>query len=558
MTSRLPMLVPLAAWLVLLLANSSSKAAPDEAGQSAARVVNFVGGSATITTVNGSDHVVMRDGRSWTCSAATGGYDEIVSFYRAFQAAIAAGSRERVAEMAAYPLRLNVVGEPPVFIGSRTEFIQQYETIFPEGLAARIQSATPEDVSCYGDNAALGTRGEVWESGSKVLAVNRFPSDVPSTNPQNDKDEAVCLFHLPADDVEYELKRTTTPSERKLIKEIKLNHADAALAVLPDARNVNIVLYPKTPLLGVAVGTRNPAIVEALLQRGADPNLLDCQKRPTLWFLEPSAGDGTELAAEDDSNSVKIADLLVAHGAKIEGRQNADWRGELLCNAAIHGQVAFIEWLLKHGANIEEESFGFAPLQCAMEGGYMNIAEWLISHGAKVDEKTRNEITVLTNAGKTVEGTLLAGLQINGSGDGRQAVTVAVLRAYKKAGLIASKRAIRSDFDDYYVLKRPTTFIGHDILLIVEDHGRDGGDGSGGTPTFELSVVLRVNGDARNLERFAEANRCDLRDYYDLAGQWEMFKRVWASEPKVIHPKIEFSAGRYAKLTCDSYPEHGG
>ena len=188
MTSRSPMSVPLSAWLVLLLANSSSNAQIDQGPEPTERVVTFDGGSAKVTTINGIERVEQWDwagnlGALSGCNSVTGTYDEIVSFYHGFQIAIAAGSKERVAAMIAYPLRINVIATKrrSRLIRSRAKFIERYHTIFPNSLIKRIQAAIPEKVFCKGEAAMLGD-GIVWESELHVFVVNQRDSDAPSTS----------------------------------------------------------------------------------------------------------------------------------------------------------------------------------------------------------------------------------------------------------------------------------------------------------------------------------------------------------------------------------------
>jgi hypothetical protein len=177
----------LVAWLVLLLANSYSNAQIDQTPQSTERIVTFDGGSAKVTTVNGAERVEQLDskgnpGARSACNPVTGTYDEIVSFYHAFQNAIATGSRKRLATMVSYPLRINVVATKrgQRLISSPAEFIERYHTIFPDPLIKRIQAAIPEKVFCKGEDAMLGD-GVVWESELHVFVVNQWDSDAPRT-----------------------------------------------------------------------------------------------------------------------------------------------------------------------------------------------------------------------------------------------------------------------------------------------------------------------------------------------------------------------------------------
>jgi hypothetical protein len=87
--------------------------------------------------------------------------------------------------------------------------------------------------------------------------------------------------------------------------------------------------------LCVAARNGNIAMINLLLDHGADPNISDG------W-------DGNPLTAAADTDNVVVLQLLVKHGAKI----NDDSDGSrALWRAATGGKLKALRYLLSHGAN---------------------------------------------------------------------------------------------------------------------------------------------------------------------------------------------------------------
>jgi hypothetical protein len=104
------------------------------------------------------------------------------------------------------------------------------------------------------------------------------------------------------------------------------------------------------------------------------------------------------------------------------------------------------------------------------------------------------------------------------------------------------KRDRRGDYDNYYLLTKPITLMGHDLLLIVESHGREAGDGTGDHPDEGITVVVGVAGDTQTLVQFAETNKCEFDPHYaTLQEDWDAFPS---------HRVVKFPQGTYAKLRC--------
>jgi hypothetical protein len=138
-----------------------------------------------------------------------------------------------------------------------------------------------------------------------------------------------------------------------------------------------------------------------------------------------------------------------------------------------------------------------------------------------------------------LEQQFLLALKPGGTGT-RQGQAGAAIRAYKAAGVLAFK-PLRRDYNDYYVVTRPTGFMGHALVAVMEEYqlkyvGCCVNPGAG--------VYLRLNGSAQPLHAFAKANQCSVREYADR---------------KAFLADLGFSAetgeGRFAALTCQESDE---
>lgn len=136
----------------------------------------------------------------------------------------------------------------------------------------------------------------------------------------------------------------------------------------------------------------------------------------------------------------------------------------------------------------------------------------------------------------SLESGLLHALQLKKGTTERTGTSGQAIEAYMRAGLVGKKPNQRADYTDYYLLKTPAPFLGHELVLIEEEYitqyiGCCVSPGAG--------VTVKVHGSTRKLEQFARANRCTLSDHVDLAHEL----REVAIRNKV--PK-----GHYASLSC--------
>lgn len=123
----------------------------------------------------------------------------------------------------------------------------------------------------------------------------------------------------------------------------------------------------------------------------------------------------------------------------------------------------------------------------------------------------------------------------NGSSQ-RTGTSGQAIQAYMHAGLVGKKPTQRSDYTDYYLLRKSTGFMGHELVVIEEEYmaqyvGCCVSPGAG--------VSVKVNGRTDNLEAFARQNRCTFTDRVDLR-----------KALREVGVKAELPTARYATLSC--------
>ena len=115
------------------------------------------------------------------------------------------------------------------------------------------------------------------------------------------------------------------------------------------------------------------------------------------------------------------------------------------------------------------------------------------------------------------------------------------IRAYMHAGLVSKAPQQRFDYTDYYLVNKPTPFLGHELVLIEEEYidkyiGCCVSPGAG--------VTVKVHGSTHKLQQFARANRCTLTDNVDLAHE---LREVAIKEAAI---KARATKAHYASLSC--------
>jgi len=110
------------------------------------------------------------------------------------------------------------------------------------------------------------------------------------------------------------------------------------------------------------------------------------------------------------------------------------------------------------------------------------------------------------------------------------------IQAYMREGFISQRPQQRFDYTDYYLLKKPASFMGHELVLIEEEYitqyiGCCVSPGAG--------VTVKVRGSTQKLQAFASAQRCTLTDPVDI--------RHALGEVAI---KTRLPKGHYASLSC--------
>lgn len=110
------------------------------------------------------------------------------------------------------------------------------------------------------------------------------------------------------------------------------------------------------------------------------------------------------------------------------------------------------------------------------------------------------------------------------------------IQAYMRAGTVNKKPNLRADYTDYYLVKKPASFMGHDLFMIEEEYmsayiGCCVSPGAG--------ITVRLTGDDSALQAFAKANACSVESQVDL-------KTVL----KELGLKAQLAAGNYTTLSC--------
>lgn len=135
-----------------------------------------------------------------------------------------------------------------------------------------------------------------------------------------------------------------------------------------------------------------------------------------------------------------------------------------------------------------------------------------------------------------LESGLQHAMQLKKGTDERTGTSGKAIQAYMQAGLIDKKPNQRADYTDYYLLKQPASFLGHELVLIEEEYMAQY---IGCCVSPGVGVTVRVYGSTQNLARFARSHRCSLTEHVDFAHEL----RDVAIRNKV--PK-----GHYASLSC--------
>lgn len=133
-----------------------------------------------------------------------------------------------------------------------------------------------------------------------------------------------------------------------------------------------------------AIQFDNVRVVQALLQRGFDPNTVNPDGVPALMLAvrEPSW---------------KVAELLASHPeTQTEVRNPQD--ESVLMLAALKGHLPLVQKLVANGANVNKT--GWAALHYAASGGHVTVIAYLLDAYAYIDAESPNGTTPLMMAAR--------------------------------------------------------------------------------------------------------------------------------------------------------------
>jgi hypothetical protein len=135
-----------------------------------------------------------------------------------------------------------------------------------------------------------------------------------------------------------------------------------------------------------------------------------------------------------------------------------------------------------------------------------------------------------------LETDLLNALRLDNKTMERAGSSRKAIQAYIREGFINKKPNQRTDYTDYYILRKPAKFMGHDLVMIEEEYMSDY---VGCCVSPGAGVTVKVVGGAENLKDFANKNGCAFSGHVDLQ------KEIASVGIKRSIPK-----GNYASLSC--------
>jgi hypothetical protein len=193
-----------------------------------------------------------------------------------------------------------------------------------------------------------------------------------------DRDITPCDIRSETSDQDYLFIHSTTKAQQQLFRAIERNDEERVRSLLAKGTDPNFRDTGYDWVINDAIGMWNPFIVKDLLEKGADPNRLDCLGMPPLWYL---AGLASASRVGDES-LVQIADELTTFGARLKGKKNEYWSAPLFVSAAEGGRLRLLAWLLEHGIAIDAPGAGKTALMAAVDANRPNVAKYLLERGA--------------------------------------------------------------------------------------------------------------------------------------------------------------------------------
>lgn len=197
---------------------------------------------------------------------------------------------------------------------------------------------------------------------------------------------------------------TATP----LMMALRCGHGDTALCLIERGADVNHKdAFSGEDALFSAVQKGMLAVVERLLQDGRPTGRSGFQQRSAitaalagnhvdvalLLLAKGYAPDADTLGMACRGGMVSLLPSLVSAGADVNAPTA---KPSALAVAASNGQLAVLDWLAAHGADLPSQTSEAMP--GAGGAGHTEVLRWLVTHGADVDAQTYYGWTALTSA----------------------------------------------------------------------------------------------------------------------------------------------------------------
>ncbi len=144
--------------------------------------------------------------------------------------------------------------------------------------------------------------------------------------------------------------------------------------------------------------------------------------------------------------------------------------------------------------------------------------------------------SALAAANPGLESGLIHALHLKQGTTQRTGTSGKAIQAYMREGYIGQRPEQRFDYTDYYLLKKPASFMGHELVLIEEEYITQY---IGCCVSPGVGVTVKVRGNTQKLQAFARTQRCTLSDPVDI-GQALGEVAIQARLPR----------GHYASLSC--------
>jgi ankyrin repeat protein len=134
---------------------------------------------------------------------------------------------------------------------------------------------------------------------------------------------------------------------------------------------------PRLTALLAAVRTKDPRVVQLLINKGADVN-----------FAATRGVKRTPLQTAAETGNYELVQLLIKNGADVNGQPAERGGGTALQLAAIGGFVGIAEELLKRGADVNAPAsklHGRTALEGAAEHGRIDMVRFLLNANAEIE-----------------------------------------------------------------------------------------------------------------------------------------------------------------------------